>query len=301
LNSKVIEPDSGEAHLILSGEANGVLGLLIERLNLSSLFKASEENSGLTISEYKMSRYIPGYDGIAKMLAAIGAKLRVSFRDGMVVLSAVERHNYSRDEEFDSDQLGLKIKRYYKPVNHLICLGGGELEDRLVVHLYADRNGNISETQTLTGLDEVSAIYDYSAITSEEELVAEGTDKLRSLFAADEVTVDFDADSDVYDVGDIVGAYDNITGLYISTEIKKKIVTSKNGRVTISLTPGSAKNSAGIGDESGLTVTDDGAGNVTVVAYGYASVLDEGAGSVTIVNSGSTVITDDGAGNVTIK
>lgn len=244
LNSKVIEPDSGEAYLYVSGEANAAIGTLIDRLDLSSMFQASSEASGLTIGSYKMNRYITGYDGISKMLSAIGAKLRVSFCGGMVTLSAVARHDYSADEEFDSDQVGMKIKRYYKPVNHLICLGGGELADRLVVHLYADVDGNISQTQTQTGLDEVSTIYEYSSITDEAELVEDGTEKLKSLLSADEVSVDFDADSDVYDVGDIVGAFDNITGLYISTEIKKKIVTIKNGQVTVSLTPDSAKSSA---------------------------------------------------------
>lgn len=244
LNSKVIEPDSGEAYLFVSGEANTAIGTLVDRLGLSTLCKASTENSGLTIANYRMNRYITGYDGIVKMLSSAGAKLRVSFRGGMVVLSAVARHDYSEDEEFDSDQVGMKIKQYTKPVNHLICLGGGELADRLVVHLYADADGNISQTQTQTGLDEVSATYEYSAITDETELITEGTDKLKSLLAADEVSVDFDADSDVYDVGDVVGAYDNITGLYISAEIKKKIVTIKNGQVTVSLTPDSAKSGA---------------------------------------------------------
>lgn len=298
LNSKVIEPNSGEAYLFVNGEANSAIGTLLARMGLPALFEASTDDSNFTINNYKMNRYITGYDGIVKMLASVGAKLRVSSRNGMVMLSAVAQHDYSKDEEFDSDQVGMKIKRYHKPVNHLICLGGGELADRLVVHLYADAEGNISRTQTQKGLDEVSAIYDYSAITDEAELVAEGTDKLKELIAADEVSVDFDADSDVYDVGDVVGAYDNITGLYISTEIKKKIVTIKNGQVTVSVTPDAAKSGAtqpssgssgGGGGSSGggissggLGVTDDGEGNVTIVAFGTASVTDDGAGNVTI-------------------
>ena len=52
--------------------------------------------------------------------------------------------------------------------------------------------------------------------------------------------------------------------------------------------------------DSGLTVEDDGAGNVTITAYGTASIEDDGAGNVNIVDSGTTSITDDGAGNVTI-
>ena len=241
LNSKVIEPDSGEAYLTVYGEANAVLGTLIDRMGLADLFEASSDKSGLTITSYKMHRYISGYDGITKMLDSVGARIRVVFTDGKVILSAVKKYDYSKDEEFDSDQVGFTIKKNYKAVNHLICLGSGELENRLVVHLYADKDGNISQTQTQFGLDEVSSIYEYSSISTEEELIEAGTERLAGLSESEEVSIDFDAESDVYDVGDVVGAYDNITGLYISTRIAKKIVTIKNGKITVSLTPDTAK------------------------------------------------------------
>lgn len=241
LNSKVIEPDSGEAYLTVSGEANAVLGTLIDRMGLADLYEASPDNSGLTISNYKMNRYISGYDGITKMLASVGARICVVFTGGKVILSAVKKYDYSKDEEFDSDQVGFTIKKKYKTVNHLICLGSGELEKRLVVHLYVDKDGNISQTQTQFGLDEVSSIYEYSSITTEEELIVAGTEQLAGLNESEEVSIDFDAESDIYDVGDVIGAYDNITGLFISARIAKKIVTIKNGQITISLTPDTAK------------------------------------------------------------
>ena len=50
LNSKIIEPDSGKSHLIVSGEANEILASLIERLGLSDLFEASSESSDITCS-----------------------------------------------------------------------------------------------------------------------------------------------------------------------------------------------------------------------------------------------------------
>ena len=285
LNSKVIEPDSGEAYLFVNGEANSAIGTLLDRMGLSALFEASTDDSNFTIKNYKMNRYITGYDGIVKMLASVGAKLRVSFRDGVVTLSAVAQRDYSKDEEFDSDQVGMKIKRYHKPVNHLICLGGGELADRLVVHLYADAEGNISRTQTQKGLDEVSAIYDYSAITDEAELVAEGRDKLKEFIAADEVSVDFDSDSDVYDVGDVVGAYDNITGLYISTEIKKKIVTIKNGQVTVSVTPDAAK--SGTTQETGGSSGGGSTGGGGADGKDGVSATHEWNGTVLTITSAS--------------
>ena len=251
LNAKVLCPDKGQAYLVVSGEANSVLSSLLSRLSLTGLFTVDTTDSGITISNYQMNRYITGYDGIVKMLNSANAKLNVKFEDKKVILSAVKKQDYSQNEELDSDLMDFRIKKKTRTVNHLVCLGKGELVDRLVVHLYADAKGNVSQKQTLFGIDEYTAVYDYSSVESEEELIASGTEELKSLWMQDEVSADFDADSDAYDVGDVVGAYDNVTGLYISIEIKKKIVTIKNGQITISLVTDSAKPSTSPGTGGG--------------------------------------------------
>ena len=233
LNSKIIQPDNGEDYLIVSGEANAVIATLLDRLGLSSLFEASTEDSGLTIKNYKMHRYIAAYDGICKMLASVGGKLLLSYDGEKVTLTAATRHDYSHDEEFDSDQMDFTAKRNTQTVNHLICLGQGELADRLVIHLYADADGNISRTQTLFGLSEYAAVYELSNAESEEDLEYSGKEQLAILCQPHELTVNFDADSDLYNVGDIVGAVDNITGISAAAAISKKIVTIKNGQITI--------------------------------------------------------------------
>ena len=122
LNSKIIEPDEGQDYLVVSGDANAVLGSLITRLGLGDLFAASEESSGLTISNYKMIRYIAAYDGIRKMLKTEEGKLRFTFADGKVILSAHPRGEYTQDGELDSDIIDIKVKRHYHPVNHLISI-----------------------------------------------------------------------------------------------------------------------------------------------------------------------------------
>ena len=233
LNSKIIQPDSGADYLTVSGEANAVMAALLERLELSSLFEASAEDSGLTIKNYKMHRYIAAYDGICKMLASVGGKLHLSYNGEKVILSAAERHDYSTDEEFDSDQMDFRVKRNYQAVNHLICLGQGELADRLVIHLYVDENGNVSNTQTAFGLAEYAAVYDYGNAESAEELENGGKEMLSAQWKQSELMIDFDADADSYDVGDIVGARDNITGISSTAAISKKIVTIKNGQTKI--------------------------------------------------------------------
>lgn len=234
LNSKVIEPDSGQAYLKVSGEANAVIASLLTRLGLSDLFAASGEDSGLTIKNYQMNRYIAGYEGICKMLSSVGGKLLFAFDGSKVILSAAAVHDYSQDEEFDSDQVDFDVKKKERTVNHLICLGSGELTDRTVIHLYADKQGNISRTQTQFGLDEFAEVYDYSNAESDAELESGGQERLRSLWEPAEMSIDFDADSDSYNIGDIVGATDNVTGISVSAAITKKIVTIKDGQTTIS-------------------------------------------------------------------
>jgi hypothetical protein len=234
LNSKVIEPDSGQAYLTLSGEANAVIASLLSRLSLTDIFEASTEDSGFVIRNYKMNRYIAGYDGIIKMLASVGARVQIAMHGGKVIVSAVAKKDYTQDEEFDSDLVDFKIRKNYKTVNHLICLGSGELTERMVVHLYADTQGNISQEQTQFGLDEYATVFDYPNTESEEELIRSGTEELKALWEPASLSVDFDADSDAYYVGDTVGACDNVTKISVAAVITKKIVTIKNGQTTIS-------------------------------------------------------------------
>jgi hypothetical protein len=203
-------------------------------MGLSDLFVASPLNSDITISKYKMDRYIGGYDGIRKMLKSYGAKLNIVFENGFVELSAKPFVDYSKDEQFDTDQINFLIKKKGNPLNHVICLGKGDLSEREVIHLYADENGNISNTQSLTGIHEVSAIYDYSNAESSEKLREGGVELIRKSWNSDEINFDFEPDKESYDVGDIVGAKERITGIEVSAEITKKIVVIKDNSTTIS-------------------------------------------------------------------
>lgn len=233
IDSKIIIPDSGQAYLIVSGDANDVIASILSRCGLTSLFQADTSASNIIISGYKMDRYIPAYRGLQKMLASVGAKLRLSYVGGMVLVSATPRLDQSGEEELTSDQLDFVAKRIYNPVNHLVCLGSGELENRVVRHLYTNANGEISQTQTFFGLDEVADIFDYPSAESEDELIDSGTDRLAELSATSYVSVDFTADSDNLEVGDMVCTYDHITGILVSATISKKIVTITGGVITI--------------------------------------------------------------------
>jgi len=234
LNAKVLEPDAGEDYLVIDGEANEMLAFLIARMGLEGLFKASEEASGINIGNYKMNRYIKGYDGIRKMLKASGGKLNITLKDGFVELSARPIVDYSKDEQFDTDQIGFNIKKRYHPVNHVVCLGKGDLKEREVIHVYADAEGNISDTQVFFGIDEVADTYENANTESSEELREGGIELILESWNGNEVNFDFTADDFIYDIGDIVGAKERMTGIEVNAEITKKIVKIKNNTTTIS-------------------------------------------------------------------
>ena len=223
-----------ESYLVVSGDVNDCLRFILNRCALSPFVVATEGQAGVAVNKFKFDRYTDAYSGLIKMLKRAGLKMEIAFKNGQVTVGATAKHDYTAQEEFDSDLIEFTARKNYKTVNHLICLGTGELAERTVVHLFADEFGNVSEQQTQFGFDEFTAVYDYPNAESYEELVDSGEVYLKQLWATDQMSVDFDATDDTYGIGDIVGAYDNVTGLAVAAEIIKKIVTIKNGQTTIS-------------------------------------------------------------------
>lgn len=121
-------------------------------------FSVPEIDSGIQVS-YQFERYVPLLSGISKMLEGCGAKLDIKLRQHQVgftvELQALQIVDYSENLEYGSDNnIQFTTTEAQRGINHLICLGKGELADRLVVHLYADAEGNVSEAQTFFGNDE---------------------------------------------------------------------------------------------------------------------------------------------------
>jgi hypothetical protein len=231
LNSKVISPDSGADYLTVSGEANAILATLINRLTLSELFTASEEASGINISSYKFNRYCKGYDGIRAMLESNGAKLKIEWKDRAVQLSAVPIADYT-ESPIDGDVAKLTVEHHEKAVNHLICLGSGELAAREVLHLYVDQFGRIGTAQHYTGLDEYTDTLDYGNAESSEDLKKSGVERLKELRGNNSADISIiESDGITFDVGDIVGAKEQRSGISVTATVTQKIVKITNGAV----------------------------------------------------------------------
>ena len=229
LNSKVIEPDTGEDYLVVSGDANEVLSFLIARLGLSGLFVADENLSEVNISSYKFHRYCKGYDGVADMLADNGGKLKIAWKDRAVHLSAEPIADYT-ESPVDGDIATLTVEQNKDKVNHLICLGKGDLAAREVIHLYVDQFGRIGDVQYFTGLSEIVDTYDNS---NSDDLRSDGIKHFTELRNNDQAEIFLsEANGLTYDIGDIVGAREYKSGVSVSAAVTQKIVKIYNGVVS---------------------------------------------------------------------
>lgn len=237
---KRLLPDSGSGYLSVSGKADDVLASLIERMGLSGLFSAASDDTSVS---YTFDRFVDGYSGLKAMAKANGRKVVMRHKGGKVEISLPPVVDYAN--KVDSDLLDFTLTSVHRCINHLVCVGTGELENRAVVHFYADTAGNVSHTQSLFGVDEICALYDYSN-ADEAKLEEEGGKKLREYQTRGSVEVDAHDDIDV-DVGDIISARDNAHGKTVSATVVKKIVQVSHGVATYRYEVGSettTKNSA---------------------------------------------------------
>ena len=233
LADKILEPDKGKDYLTVSGSASSVIGSLISRVRLDTVFGAVAPPDGddPTIKTYQFDRYVDAYTGLRKMCAASGLKLRMAYASGRVNIWAGPVAHYG--DSIDSDLIDFDATRTWKKPNHLIGLGKGEGAGRTVVHWYADAAGNVSQTQSLRGVDEITQVYDYSSAET-AELNQKTREKLQDLQSEGDVKVTVRDDANVvFDVGDTVTARDNLTGITVNATISKKIVKVSGGVLSV--------------------------------------------------------------------
>lgn len=228
LAGKVLSPLAGQDYLTVSGDAVAAMSTLLGMMGLDGLFTAEGDPVDLS-GTYRFARYVDGYAGLRGMLRASGMRLSISYSDGYVRLSPVPVTAYGDD--VDSDRATFTSKRHYRNVNHLVCLGKGELKDRAVVHLYADGRGIASQTRTFTGLEERAQVYELSS-SETPDLIERGTQRLSELHLQGEIDVTAEEGGE-YAVGDWITGRDNGTGELVTSEVTKKILKVESGSAVV--------------------------------------------------------------------
>jgi len=153
LESKILYPEPGKDYMYVSGEANSVLAILLERMNIipgelnelyvhpeHPIITVSEEDSGIYIEgkiTSESGNYAHGYSFIRDLLYASDAKPVI--KNG--VLSAVTLMDYSNNDDFLEGTDQFQAQYNYNGLNRVHCLGEGELRNRYTIDLYLSDNG----------------------------------------------------------------------------------------------------------------------------------------------------------------
>ena len=234
LDKKIIIPPTGEDYATVTGELNEILnGLITDQFN--DYFIVSNENTGISVNNFQFDRYCTLLSGITKMLKSVNYKLHIEYiqqeqgQPGYVELSAVPIEDYSQRIELSQDsRLNFTFKNKRNGVNHLICLGKGELQNRQVINLYVQEDGSIGATRYYVGIDEIVETYENTSSDS-AELKEKGIEKLQELMNSTTFLMDVESLGIDVEIGDIIGGRDYLTGLYAKKPIKSKIYKVSNG------------------------------------------------------------------------
>ncbi|MDY2723905.1 MAG: hypothetical protein SOV20_08845 [Coriobacteriales bacterium] len=240
LDRRVLKPPSGSAYRTVSGDARDCLAEIVSVLGLGKLFYVQSGKVGVTIShtftgstdstQQDAGRYMGGWAAIWQMLSANGLSCAFAWDDSrrMVRMRVGVAATRTDDESKNAGLASLSVS-ISKPVNHLICLGKGELAGRTVLDLYADASGAVSTTQTITGVDEIADVYDDSGAEDTTKLEADGRKKLKELYSqSQEITISA-ASGMTLALGDIVGGTDKKSGMSATATVTKRVLSFTSG------------------------------------------------------------------------
>lgn len=233
LAKKIIKPRSGEDYRTVSGRIEDIVRELVAECGLDSLFSVPTTEDSTEI-RFQFDRYCTLLAGLEKMLSSVRYRLDIRYIktrwDAYARLQPMPVTDFSDKEEFSQDgKLTFTAQNNQGGINHLICLGKGELKDRLVKHLYVQKDGSIGDKQYYTGLEERTETYDYSS-AEEPELTKNGMERLKEIMNSKKFKVDIDEDIETeMQIGDIVGGRDYITGISVKKPIVGKILTIEDG------------------------------------------------------------------------
>ena len=238
LDKKIIRPPTGQDYKKVSGELNAVLGELITE-QFDDYFVVSQDDTGVSLANYQFDRYCTLLSGINKMLKSVGYRLKIRYvqqergQPGYVELSSAPIVDYSEQIELSQDsQLNFTFKNCRNGVNHLICLGKGELQDRQVIDLYVQEDGSIGSEQYYKGIQEIAATYEDTS-SETDELEEKGREKLLELMNSTSFSMDVESLNMDVEIGDIIGGRDYLTGLYAKKPIVKKIYRVEDGEPSL--------------------------------------------------------------------
>jgi hypothetical protein len=229
LDSYIAEPPPGEPYLIVSGDLGDITASRLSAAGISALFRPGSGSA--SIGSFAFDRYTTVYRGLVKAAKTASRSMGILWSDGWVEISYHAINDYSDSIEYSQDSgMDFTLEERSAKANHLICLGSGELENRMVLHLYRQLDGSTGYAKVYVGLEEVTDVLDYPSVESIEELEKSGRDRMEELSKSKAFSLR------VNDLGllidDVVASRDRITGMTMTGSVANIIVRIRDGRAT---------------------------------------------------------------------
>ena len=232
LTQAVVSPPDGEDYYTASGDLHEIIsGLVTDRF--SGLFTVPGELTGVT-AEFQADRYCTVHEALTDLCEENGYKLVIEAykSDTVKVELRAEPITTIAGTYNEDNRLSLTFSDNRMGINHLICMGSGELKDRQRVDLYVDQNGNIGTTKYHTGLYEREQYFDYPNAESLAELTKQGKKRLKEVMSKKTLQINRIQDVEM-DIGDIVTGKHTVSGTSVSAPIDRKSFTYSGGTMRL--------------------------------------------------------------------
>lgn len=237
LDQSVTRPPSGQSHLTVSGTAEECISALLSSCGVGAPFVAVAGEEATV--DYTVPRFATLYEAIVGALSSAGLALGMKCADGEVWLFA------KAPATIDETQgVGFDAKRGYRPVNHLVVLGKGEMQEREVIDLYADEDGVVSTSQSIFGLAHRAEVYELSNKEG-DELESDGIKKLEEYQEQRDSVKIVVPEGVSVSIGDRLSATSPRYGIRAGATVTGVVVEASSGAVTVTPKTDGKMNSAG--------------------------------------------------------
>ena len=240
LSRRVIMPAAGQSHLDMS--ETDIYPAMRELVDgFGGLFAAPSGNLGLLCGQ--KFRYQNVLEGILDMLDPFGLRLVLTLDPDSrrVLLSTAAVADHSEEIEFSGDyDFSYTSTLGEATYNHVIALGRGEQENRLVRNVWLLPDGSMTTDANAAGIPsgaEVrTLVYDYSSAEDEKELVKGAKKQLKEHGAQNGIEISFDSGDFDLPLGDKVGLRDRVLGLTDARTVTGKLLTVSGDGVSLRYT-----------------------------------------------------------------
>ena len=232
LTQAVVSPPDGEDYYTASGDLHEIMsGLVTDRF--SGLFTVPDTLTGVT-ANFQADRFCTVHEALTDLCEENGYKLVIEAykSDTVKVELRAEPITAIAGTYNEDNRLSLTFADNQMGINHLICMGSGELKDRQRVDLYVDQNGNIGSTKYHTGLYEREQYFDYPNAESITELTKQGKKRLKEVMSKKTLQINRITDVEM-DIGDIVTGKHTVSGTSVSAPIDRKSFAYSGGIVRL--------------------------------------------------------------------